>query len=163
MTMLYSEADYESIKNQLKKRQLLVCIPFLLCVGLILFLAIIRVNQIIVMALTILSAGALIFFEGLFIHPINCYRKHLDNVLHGKTHTVKGVFKEMEPDSVIRDGVYYYPLIVNVGTANDEKDDRLLYFDANLPRPEWQEGEYLSILAHDKAVGAWERSVREDI
>ena len=163
MNMLYSEADYESIKTQLKKRQLLICIPFFLCIVLTLFLAVIRVNQIIVMALTIVSAGALIFCQGLFIHPINCYRKHIDNVLHGKTHTVKGLFKEMEPDSVIREGVDYYPLIVNVGSSNDEKDDRLLYFDANLPRPDWQVGEYLSFRAHDKAVGAWERAEREEI
>ena len=48
--------------------------------------------------------------------------------------------------------------MINVGVMEDEKDDRLFYYDANLPRPDWQAGETLTITAHDKSVGAWERA-----
>ena len=153
--MLYSETDFQSITGQLKKRRLAIWIPFVLALLLILVLAVQRVSQVIVIILTIVSVGALIFCEGMFVHPISCYHKHIDSVLHGKTHTVKGFFRTMEADPVIREGVSYYPVILNVGTANDEKDDRLLYFDANLPRPDWQAGEFLSMTAHDKAIGSW--------
>ena len=161
--MLYSESDFQSVTAQLNKRRLMIWIPFALAVVLILVLAILRVNQVIVIALTIVSASLLIFCEGLFVHPISCYHKHIDNVMHGKTHTVKGLFRSMDPDAVIRDGVYYYSVILNVGRTNDEKDDRLLYFDANLPRPDWKTGEYLIMTAHDKAIGAWERGEPDNL
>ena len=38
------------------------------------------------------------------------------------------------------------------------EDDRLFYYDANLPRPDWKIGEMLTVTAHDKSLGAWERA-----
>ena len=49
-------------------------------------------------------------------------------------------------------------LTVNVGNMESEEDDRLFYYDANLPRPDWRRGEMLTVTAHDKAMGAWTRT-----
>ena len=69
-----------------------------------------------------------------------------------------GAFKEMEEGTVVRDGVRYYPVLLNVGNMEGEEDDRLFYYDANLPRPDWRRGEMLTVTAHDKAMGAWTRT-----
>ena len=34
----------------------------------------------------------------------------------------------------------------------------LTVIDANLPRPDWKQGEMLTVTSHDKAVGAWVRA-----
>ena len=67
-------------------------------------------------------------------------------------------FKEMETQIVMRDGVQYYPMMISVGDMEDPEDDRLFYYDAYLPRPDWKPGELLTLTAHDKALGAWTRA-----
>ena len=64
-------------------------------------------------------------------------------------------FKEMEETAVMREGVKYYPMMLSVGDMDNPEDDRLFYYDANLPRPDWQIGDMLTVTAHDKALGAW--------
>ena len=64
----------------------------------------------------------------------------------------------MEEIAVDRDGVKYYPMMLSVGNMDDPEDDRLFYYDANLPRPDWKCGEMLTVTAHDKALGAWART-----
>ena len=44
------------------------------------------------------------------------------------------------------------------GDPNEPEDDRLFYWDANLPRHDWKTGETLTLTAHDKALGAWTRA-----
>ena len=53
----------------------------------------------------------------------------------------------------LRDGVKYYPMMISVGDMENPEDDRLFYFDANLPRPDWKTGEMLTVTAHDKSMG----------
>ena len=156
--MLYTEEDYQTIVSQLKRRRLCLYIPFVLVCAGIIALAVVRVDEKIVMALTILAVGAFIFCGSLLVRPVACYKKHLDNVMHGRTHIVCGAFKSMDEDPTNRDGVTYRAVIVNVGRMSEEKDDRLLYYDALLPIPPWKEGDMLKITAHDKAIGAWERA-----
>ena len=86
------------------------------------------------------------------------YGRHLDEVLHGRVRTLTGAFKEMDEGTVVREGVTYHPMLLSVGDMDSPEDDRLFYFDANLPRPDWQRGEKLTIVSHDKAVGRWERA-----
>ena len=44
-----------------------------------------------------------------------------------------------------------------VGDMENPEDDRLFYYDANLPRPGWQKGEGLTLTSYDNRVVAWER------
>ena len=60
--MLYSESDFQSVTAQLNKRRLMIWIPFALAVVLILVLAILRVNQVIVIALIAVTVALLLDF-----------------------------------------------------------------------------------------------------
>ena len=153
---MYSEQDYQDISQQLKERLIVLGIPAALLLAGIVLSVVFRVEWLTVV-LTVAEGCYCIFAYHVLLWPIIAYRRHLDDVLHGRVRTLKGAFKEMEDDAVLREGVMYYPMMLNVGKMEDPEDDRLLYYDANLPRPDWQPGEMLTVTVHDKAVGAWVR------
>ncbi len=150
---MYTEEDFARVEKQRKRRLMCLWIPFGLAAALIIFFAVKRLPEALVSALTIVTGAAAIFFHGLFISPVSAYYRHLDNVMHGRTRTVKGAFKELGQEDVDRDGVSYYPMMISVGNMADEEDDRLLYYDAFLPRPDFVRGQMMTVTVHDKAVG----------
>ncbi|MBR1584053.1 MAG: hypothetical protein IJ662_00765 [Clostridia bacterium] len=154
---LYTEQDYQDISNQMKKRWIALLIPAAVLLAAVIVSFVYRMKEV-TMALTVALGAGFIFCYGLFLAPVIAYRHHLDDVLHGRVRKTTGAFKEMEEESVLRDGVRYYPMMINVGNMGEEEDDRLFYYDANLPRPDWQVGEMLTVTAHDKALGAWEKA-----
>lgn len=154
---MYTEQDYADICTQKKKRTLLLLLPLLLMLALLVYSLIVRIE--LLTTLTTIAAGILsLFVHGLFIKPVSAYAAHIDQVLHGRVRTLTGAFKEMETETTLRDGVLYYGFLLNVGRMNDEEDDRLFYWDANLPLPDWKKGERITVTHHDKALGAWERA-----
>ena len=154
---LYTEQDYADICAQVKRRELALGIPALLLLAAVIVSFFFRIKWL-TMTLSVLLGAGCIFGYGMLLYPVIAYRRHLDEVLHGRVRSVTGAFKEMEEQAVMRDGVKYYPMMLSVGNMEDPEDDRLFYYDANLPRPEWQIGEMLKVTAHDKALGAWERA-----
>ena len=154
---MYTEQDLTDIQAQIRKRLLLLSIPTALLLAGIVVSLVFRV-QAMTIVLTVVLGCMWIFCYGLLLAPLRAYGRHLDDVLHGITRTTTGAFKEMEEQIVDRDGVKYYPMMLNVGSMEDEADDRLFYYDANLPKPDWKLGETLTVTAHDKALGAWERA-----
>lgn len=156
-TALYTEQDYTDIRAQLKRRLIALCIPAALMLSGVVASFVFRLRWVTIGG-TVLLGAFLIFTYGLFLAPLIAYSHHLDDVLHGRVRSLTGAFKEMEEGTVIRDGVRYYPLLLNVDDLENPEDDRLFYFDANLPRPEWKQGERLTVTAHDKALGAWTRA-----
>lgn len=156
-SILYTEQDFATIKAQKNKRQMAVLLPALLMLAAIVYSLILRLEWLTVL-LTILLGAYLIFMHGIYLAPVAAYYQHLNQVMHGRTRKLTGAFKEMEETAVYREGVRYYAMLVNVGRMEDEEDDRLLYFDANLPRPDWKKGDMITFTHHDKAVGAWEKA-----
>lgn len=154
---MYTEKDYADIRAQLHRRLLALGLPALLAAAGIIVVACLRIQWLAMVGTLLLGCYA-IFCYGMLLQPVIAYGRHLKNVLHGRVRTLTGAFKEMEENNVIRDGVHYYPMLLNVGNMESMEDDRLFYFDANLPRPDWKRGEMLTIISHDKAVGAWERA-----
>lgn len=154
---MYREQDFEEISAQLRTRRA----ALLSAVGAVLALAIVsfalRWPQAVTAGLTIVALCAFIFCYAMFVYPLRAYRKHIDQALHGHTHTTQGVFTEMEADSVVREGVRLVPFTVNVGAGVRDDGNRLFYYDANLPRPDWQAGETLLITSHDNRVTDWTR------
>ena len=153
---MYSEQDYRDISQQLRERLIALGIPAALMLAGIVLSVVFRVEWLTV-ALTVAEGCYCIFAYHMLLWPVIAYRGHLDDVLHGRVRTVKGAFKEMEDTAVLREGVMYYPMMLSVGNMEDPEDDRLFYYDANLPRPDWQSGDGLTVTVHDKAVGAWVR------
>ena len=154
---MYTEQDYADICGQLKRRRLGLGVPACLLLAAVIVSFIFRIKWL-TMALSVLLGAGCIFCYGLLLSPVIAYRKHLDEVLHGRVRSTTGAFKEMETQIVMRDGVKYYPMMISVGDMEDPEDDRLFYYDANLPRPDWKVGEMLTVTAHDKALGAWARA-----
>lgn len=154
---MYRQEDYADICAQLRKRWIAVAAP----AGALLALAVVcfalRWPLGVTAALTILSLSLFAFCFFMFIAPVNAYRKHIDHALRGKSHDTQGVFVEMEQDAVTRDGLQLYPLTVNVGAGIRDDGDRLFYYDANLPRPDWQSGETLLLTSYDNLVINWTR------
>ena len=153
---MYTEEDFSRIAGLKKRRMLCLWIPFSVLSALVIVLAIIRVPEIYVTTLTILTGAGAIFVHGLFISPVIAYYRHLDNVMHGRTRTISGAFKEMGAESVDKDGVAFFPMMISVGNMADEEDDRLLYYDASLPRPDFEPGRMMTFTVHDKAIGNYE-------
>lgn len=154
---MYTEQDYADICAQRKKRIILCTIPLVLLFAVLIYSLIIRLEALTVAA-TILMGLIWLFVHGLFIKPVSAYRRHMDQVMHGRVHTLTAAFKEMDDLPVLREGVRYFGMLMNVGRMDNEEDDRLFYYDANLPRPDWKQGEMITITYHDKALGKWERA-----
>ena len=154
---MYTEQDYADIRGQIRRRAMILGIPALLLLAGVVISFIYRIRWATVL-LTIVLGAYCIFGYGLLLGPVIAYGRHLDDVLHGRVRTLTGAFKEMEEDTVVRDGVRYYPMMLNVGDMEKPEDDRLFYYDANLPRPDWKRGEMLTVTSHDKALGAWVRA-----
>ena len=151
---MYTEQDYQDVRRQLHFRALVMGLPALLLLAGVVVSFVFRIRWLTTGLSLLLGAGC-IFGCGLFLSPVLAYSRHLDEVLHGRVRSTTGAFKEMEDQTVLRDGVRYYPLLISVGDMQNPEDDRLFYYDANLPRPDWKPGETLTVTAHDKAMGAW--------
>ncbi|MBE5786530.1 MAG: hypothetical protein E7324_03225 [Clostridiales bacterium] len=153
---MYTQQDYNDISAQLKKRSwLMMGLPALPALAIIVYSVITRTAWLTQLTTCVLGCY-LLFVRGLFIAPVAAYKQHLTNVMQGRVRTYTGAFKEMEEEKVLRDGVYFYPMLINVGRMQDEEDDRLFYYDANLTLPPWQVGDRITVTAHDKALGKWE-------
>ena len=153
---MYTEKDLQDISAQLTKRRCAVWVPAAVLGAAVVVCFVLRIEWLTNVLALLLGAG-LIFGLGIWVRPVSMYRKHLNNVLHGRTRELTGQFKEMENETVVRDGVKYYPMTLTVGDPEKPVDDRLFYYDANLPRPDWQAGETLTVTSHDKELGNWVR------
>ena len=151
---MYTEKDYQTIKNQSKKRLIVLLAPSLLLFVAVIISLLYRV-QWLTMLLTILVGTYCIFFCGLFLAPVKAYEKHISNALYAKKRTTNGVFKAWDGVKVYREGVEYCPFMISVGEVSNPEDDRLFYFDANLPKPTWEKGTALTVQSHDKFVASW--------
>ncbi|MBR4538998.1 MAG: hypothetical protein IKO52_09150 [Clostridia bacterium] len=154
---MYTEQDYQDIRGQIKRRFFALGIPALALLAAVIVSFVFRIKWLTMVLSLVLGAGC-IFCHGMFLSPVIAYGRHLDEVLHGRVRSTTGAFKEMETQTVMRDGVKYYPMMISVGDMENPEDDRLFYFDANLPRPDWKIGEMLTVTAHDKSMGAWARA-----
>ncbi|MBE5776354.1 MAG: hypothetical protein E7326_02455 [Clostridiales bacterium] len=151
---MYTEQDYQANRKQLTNRLIAAGIPAVLLLAVVIASFVIRIKWLTMLSTIILCVCGL-FVYSMLLFPVIAYGRHLHDVLYGRTHTMTAAFKALEDNRVLRDGVEFYPVIVNVGRMDDEEDDRLLYFDANLSRPQWQIGDSLNFVIHDKSIGNW--------
>ncbi len=151
---MYTEQDYTEIRGQIRRRSLALGIPAVVLLAGVIVSFVCRIKWL-TMGLSVLLGAFCIFGYGMLLYPVTAYGRHLDEVLHGRGRSTTGAFKEMEEQAVLREGVRYYPMMISVGDMENPEDDRLFYYDANLPRPDWKVGEMLTVTAHDKALGAW--------
>lgn len=151
---MYTQEDYLVIDRQFKKRSgwVLFSVAMLLT-GLIVSF-VIRIQWLSVL-LMVTTGFLAIFLWDLVLSPLNAYRKFLRDLLGGRKREYSGQFQGFEKLTTMRDGVAFYPFLLTIGDAENEKDERLLYWDSNLPLPPWQEGAKLWVSTFDKSVCDW--------
>ena len=155
---MYQPSDYQENRDQLRSRLITAGAPAAALLALLLISFFLRWPEKLTVALSVLLCSEIIFCYSMLISPVIAYGRHLDHALNGRVRDAEGVFVGMEDQAVLREGLYFYPMTINVGDKGLEKDNRLFYYDANMPRPDWQEGERLVITSYDNRVTAWKRT-----
>lgn len=154
---MYQPSDYQENRQQLRARLLALGLPAFALLACTIVSFALRWPQYITVGLSILLCGLCVFGYSMILWPVIAYGRHLNHALAGRTRTLHGAFIGMEQDVISREGIALYPMILNVGDKDKDEDDRLFYYDANLPKPPWAEGDHLAITSYDKIVTAWER------
>lgn len=150
-TPLYQEADYTAIKDQLRKRWLILCIPCVVFAAVLIASLCVRMEWLTVTC-TILIGGMLIAGYDLFIKPLRCYAQHLKNCLHGRTRDCELPFIRLSENVDLVDGVHFRQMLAADFDAKGRPYERLFYFDAEKTFPNVQEGDLIRIVHHDLAV-----------
>ncbi len=102
--------------------------------------------------LTIVSLAVLIFCYDLFLKPLRCYQRHLDNVISGRRRAVDLPFLAISDDISLVDGVPYRAMTCTDLDAKGRPYDRLFYFDAEKPFPAIAPGETVRVVHHELDV-----------
>lgn len=160
---MYTEEDHRQAEALLKKRMWIATLPAALIavVGIVLFV-IGRMQRsdsmwIATAVLTILAGVYFLFLYGVYARPVRLYRKHVEYMLGGRMRETCGVFKSFAEETSDREGLECHALFINVGDKDDPEDDRLLYYDAQKPRPEIPLGTRVKVLSNDKMIASFQR------
>ena len=70
----------------------------------------------------------------------------------GLHRTVEGRLTRFDTQTTFRNGLGFYAVMVNIGRGDDPEDDRLLYWDASLPKPALHEGDRVLFLVHGNEI-----------
>ena len=153
---MYQESDLRSVRQQMNRRILLWLIPEALLLGLVVYSLVLRIEWLTSLLFALLF-GLILFSLSLSILPVKRYLQFLQNALHGRNRTDIAAFDVMAPETVVREGVRCHPVTMRADTLKEELDERSYYWDANLPLPDWQKGEYIQLRSHEKMVTSWQR------
>jgi hypothetical protein len=158
---MYTIQDVISLSRQLRMRTLLWLIPEALLLACVVVSFILRIQWL--TSLISFSLGVVILFSlNMFILPLKHYKDFLLVALHGKTSRSTAAFAAFEEGAVMREGVRFYPLIMQVDTPREGLDERRYFWDANLPKPAWQKGDRITLLSHESMVVSWEVAATGD-
>lgn len=152
---MYKQEDYTALSSQLKRRLIWCLIPIALLLAALAASFAFRIQWLSVLLMIVTGALA-IFLWDIALSPLVAYRRYLRDLLAGRKREYTGSFRGFEDRQMIREGVPCYAFLLNVGDPADEKDDRLLYWDAYLPLPDWQKGMGLWVSTFDKSVCQWQ-------
>lgn len=114
-------------------------------------------SQVITIAVTGVWGSLVIFLWSMKLSPLLSYRRYLREIKGGLSRDVQGVVIQFDEGPTFRDGLNFYAMIVNIGDVDNPEDERLLYWDAHLPRPQIQAGDRVRARAHGNDIIALER------
>ena len=153
---MYSKEDLAKVNAQIRRERLACYLPAALLIagGIVTF--VLRMKYL-TMALLALGGVLFIFSADVLVAPLKAYRRHLENALSSDQKEFSGVIKNIGDIAVEREGVMYYPFCLSVGDPENEEDDRLLYLDANLDKPDWHLGDKLYVRSSARFVSYWKK------
>lgn len=109
-------------------------------------------SQIITIAVTLVWGAIIIFFWSMKLSPRLSYRRYLREIHSGISRDVEGVIVALDEDTAFRDGLSFYRMVVNVGDLEAEEDERILYWDAQMGKPELAVGDRVAARAHGNDI-----------
>ena len=180
---MFTEEELTGIRAQLTKRRLLLLVPALLLAGAAVLLIVIRMGlrddavaalhdpkvmsdirtcEIVSTVCMALALVWLIFAHGLFYSPLKKYEKHLDGVLHGRTHEICGAWAGVSGDVSEMDGVPSRAVGLTVPDDKGRDVERLFYWDIQKPLPDVAQGTRVKLVYHGKQVVSLEPAEDSD-
>ena len=116
MQALYNEEMFASLRGQIKKRRIIAFLVLLVFLAAAVWTLILDDHKesrpILATTLLVIAGGcSFIFLWDLTVHPLNCYARHMDAALHGRTHQISAVFDRVGTDDSLVDGVAFRDLI----------------------------------------------------
>ncbi len=160
MHFLYSEKNLSDLSGQLRRRLILLGIGLLLSLLLLVWLLFQdnhrdRRPELAVMLLLIVSMSGAVFCYDLLIRPVRAYVRHLTSSLHGRVHDITVVFDRVGLNQSVVDGVAFRDLIF-LGEPDRHGDrERLFYWDAACPLPEFEKGQEVTLRYYDRFITAY--------
>ena len=148
---MYTENDLQTIVAQRKRRWIALLIPVAVLMAVLVASLIFRVQNLTVGA-TIAAGALLIAGYDRFIRPVSAYATHVSSMLNGRRREVELPFESLSGDISLVDGVRFYALKVSDHDEKGKPCDRLFYYDAEKPLPDFREGDMLHIVYHDKGI-----------
>ncbi len=168
MTKLHKDVDMKHIIDRIRRVYIWLCALLLLWVVLVCGSLIWRdatsmnnpnetASQVITIGVTILFGSLLIFLWSMKLSPLLYYKRFLKEAYRGLSRELEGVIVRWDEETTFRDGLSFYALMVNVGDILEPEDERLLYWDGQLKRPEFKLGDSVRLLVHGNDIIGLER------
>lgn len=154
---MYTEHDILSINQQMKRRIAAWLLPEILLLTAIALSLVWRL-QWLTASLFALLCAVILFSLVNFILPVKWYRAFLGNAVRGRNRTDTVAFVALGAEAVTREGVRFYPVTMRADIPKQELDERLYYWDANLPFPGWASGETIQVTSHERMITAWHKA-----
>lgn len=148
---MYTQEHVTQLLKQKNKRLLLSALVLIPPLAVLVVSLFIRIEWLTIVS-SIVFFGLGILLWDLFVGPVARYSRFVQNAATGKGIATMGRFKRWTEGISQRKGVSYRSFLLNVGDMAEEEDDRLYYFDANLPAPDWKEGDSLTVVTSDRNV-----------
>lgn len=150
---MYQEEELAALRQQIGKRRAMVFLPAAILAAGAVAAAITR-REGLTDLLTILTGALLIFAWDLLLRPLQCYEKHVDQMLHGRLHEAEGVWNGLGEDVSLVDGVRYYPVTLTCEDEPGKPYERLLYYDVEKERPAVFRGQRVRVTYSDRQIAA---------
>ncbi len=154
---IYTEQDYTLIRQQIATRWRFIAIPCVILLIVLVWSLTVRIEWITSVCTAVIGVILIAAYD-LAVKPLVCYKRHLNNVLHGKTREVTLPFVALSEDVNLVDGVNCRALTCLDYDGKGRPYDRLFYFDCLKELPDFQEGEMLRIVHHDLIVADVQRA-----
>ena len=152
---MYGENDLSNAQAAFKRAVLLMWLPAALLFGGAIWTFVVRIKWLTIL-LSALAGCWVIFVHQNIVLPKKGYCEHVRKALRASRKETEGYYLRMEATPVERENVMFYAFYLNVGEKQDPEDDRLFYYDALRPLPDWQSGDRLRIFSYDKFVSSYQ-------
>ena len=161
MRLLYTESNLLSIRAQIRRRRLVLYAVSALFFALFIITLVIDDHkqnrpQLLTLFSVLLGGGFAIFYYDLMIRPLRCYERHLEHALHGRNHEMALEFLRVEPELSLVDGVRFRGLTFLGDPDKHGVRETGLYWDAELPLPEFVPGQSLTVRYYDRCITGYQ-------